>query len=282
MVYREWNDKNVESGDRTKASEWVKHITDHESRLKNTDNLSDVADASTAYDNIKQSATFITIGALEKATDPENVAGTDPNRATTPAGLTARLASPGEIGGTSAASGNFTSLNITTDPVDNAGVGDRAYNDARYMLNSNNLSDVIDAATAFDNIKQDATYTKTGAMEIATDLENAAGIDPNRATTPAGLTAGLTARLASPGEIGATVSAPGNFTSLNITTDPVDDAGVGDRAYNDARYKSILTDMTTSSDPALNAAVTTVIRCCKQRWQRSKHYHSKWRSFECR
>jgi hypothetical protein len=72
MVYRNWNDKNVESGDRIKASEWVKHITDHESRLKNTDNLSDVTHAPTSFNNIKQDATTTTTGVVELATDGQS------------------------------------------------------------------------------------------------------------------------------------------------------------------------------------------------------------------
>jgi hypothetical protein len=132
MAFRTWNDQNIIDGDRIKATEWIKHIQDHLTRLQNSQNLSDVSDSVTAFDNIKQDATFIKTGAVELATDPENVAGTDPNRATTPAGLTARLASPCAIGATAPNVGNFTSLNTTTDPVDDAGVGDRAYNDARY------------------------------------------------------------------------------------------------------------------------------------------------------
>ena len=123
------------------------------------------------------------------------------------------------------------------------------------LLDSNNLSDVADTTTAFDNIKQDATDIKTGVVELATDGECVAGTDTDRATTPAG----LAATLKSPCMIGETVPNVGKFTSLYVADDPVDDAGVGDRAYNDARYKSILTDMTTSSDPAVNAAVTTAI-----------------------
>jgi len=43
------------------------------------------------------------------------------------------------------------------------------------MLAANNLSDVANAATSFDNIKQAATTTTTGVVELATDGEAVAG-----------------------------------------------------------------------------------------------------------
>ena len=153
MEYRTWDDQNIVQGDRIKATEWVKHIQDHLTRLKNSQNLSDVSDAVTAFDNIKQPATFIKTGVSELATDAEVVAGTDTGRVTTPAGLTARLASPGEIGGTSPSVGNFTSINATVDPVDDDGVGRKAYNDARYK------SILTDMTTSFNPGANDAVTT---------------------------------------------------------------------------------------------------------------------------
>ncbi|MCA9340673.1 MAG: hypothetical protein KDA17_07185, partial [Candidatus Saccharibacteria bacterium] len=52
---------------------------------------------------------------------------------------------------------------------------------------ANNLSDVDTASTDFDNIKQDATTTTTGVVELATDAEALAGSDTTRAVTAAGL-----------------------------------------------------------------------------------------------
>jgi len=52
---------------------------------------------------------------------------------------------------------------------------------------SNNLSDVGTAATAFTNIKQAASATATGVVELATDAETSTGTDAARATTPAGV-----------------------------------------------------------------------------------------------
>jgi hypothetical protein len=57
------------------------------------------------------------------------------------------------------------------------------------LINSNNLSDVGSAATAFANIKQAATTSATGVVELATEAEVEARTDANRAVTPAGLAA---------------------------------------------------------------------------------------------
>lgn len=52
------------------------------------------------------------------------------------------------------------------------------------LLSANNLSDVADAATAFGNIKQDATTTATGVAELATAGEAEARSDTARVLTP--------------------------------------------------------------------------------------------------
>lgn len=62
-----------------------------------------------------------------------------------------------------------------------AGTGD--------MLAANNLSDVASASTAFTNIKQAASDTATGVVELATDAEAQALADTGRALTPANLAA---------------------------------------------------------------------------------------------
>ena len=59
--------------------------------------------------------------------------------------------------------------------------------DARYTQRSNNLSDVASAPTSFSNIKQSASTTTTGVIEIATSAEVAAGTDTDRAVVPSTL-----------------------------------------------------------------------------------------------
>lgn len=52
-------------------------------------------------------------GKLELATDAETVTGSDTARATTPANITAKMAAPGAIGGTTPAAGTFTTVTTT-------------------------------------------------------------------------------------------------------------------------------------------------------------------------
>lgn len=54
---------------------------------------------------------------------------------------------------------------------------------------ASNLSDLASAATAFGNIKQAASDTATGVVELATDAETITGTDTARAVTPANVTA---------------------------------------------------------------------------------------------
>jgi hypothetical protein len=52
------------------------------------------------------------------------------------------------------------------------------------MVSTNNLSDVADAPTSFSNIKQAASATATGVVEIATQAEVNTGTDTTRSVTP--------------------------------------------------------------------------------------------------
>jgi hypothetical protein len=53
-------------------------------------------------------------GIVELATDAETVTGSSTTLVTTPANVTARLAAPGTIGGTTPGAGNFTTLTLTS------------------------------------------------------------------------------------------------------------------------------------------------------------------------
>lgn len=74
-----------------------------------TDGTSVVGTAGTLTINVEQSSTTQR-GTVELATDAEAVTGTDADRAITAAALTARLAAPGAIGGTTPAAGSFTTV----------------------------------------------------------------------------------------------------------------------------------------------------------------------------
>uniref|UniRef100_A0A6M3JYE7 Uncharacterized protein n=2 Tax=viral metagenome TaxID=1070528 RepID=A0A6M3JYE7_9ZZZZ len=60
-------------------------------------------------------------------------------------------------------------------------------------------------------------------------------------------------------EIGQKQPRNGAFLILKAATDPTDEHGVGDRGYNDDRYSLIVLPMALSTDPAVNAAVSTAI-----------------------
>lgn len=92
---------------------------------------------------------------------------------------------------------------------------DNVTNDAQLKIASN-LSDVANAATAFNNIKQSATDTYPGVVELATDAEVQAGVDTTRAVTPAGAKAAITSSLIGAFPVGAvyitvTNTNPGTF-----------------------------------------------------------------------
>lgn len=76
-------------------------------------------------------------------------------------------------------------IKVAAKGSDGAGSGD--------MIGANNLAagagGVASAATAFSNIKQAATTSATGVVELATDAETITGTDAVRAITPSNLTA---------------------------------------------------------------------------------------------
>jgi hypothetical protein len=73
------------------------------------------------------------------------------------------------------------SIGLTFVPSGADGAGD--------LASANNLSDVASAATSFGNIKQAATASATGVVELATDAETNTGSSTTLAITPANLTA---------------------------------------------------------------------------------------------
>lgn len=112
-------------------------------------------------------------------------------------GLSYTQGSDGKIYKSVAASGPTTTIqDPTTDVTDTywteafASIGaflTQTAGDARYTQRSNNLSDVSNTTTAFSNIKQAATDTVTGVVELATIAEVQAGTDTTRAVTAAGV-----------------------------------------------------------------------------------------------
>ena len=80
------------------------------------------------------------------------------------------------------------------------------------MAKAQNLNDVADKPTAFSNIKQAASLTATGVVELATDAETVALTDTSRSVTPSNLAAFLADN---PGAVAQ------QFTSSGTWTKPV-------------------------------------------------------------
>jgi hypothetical protein len=121
-------------------------------------------------------------------------ASANPNYPSASKGDTYVVSVAGKIGGASGKSVEIGDMYVAT--ADNAGGTEAAvgsswsvlqHNLVGALLASNNLSDVANAATAFGNIKQAATDTATGVVELATVSEAEAKTDTARAVTPAGL-----------------------------------------------------------------------------------------------
>lgn len=100
----------------------------------------------------------------------------------------------GKVGGASGKSVEVGDMYVAT--ADNAGGTEASvgsswtvleHNLVGALLASNNLSDVGNAATAFGNIKQAATSSATGVVELATQAETEAKTDTDRAVVPADL-----------------------------------------------------------------------------------------------
>lgn len=114
-------------------------------------NLSDVANAATAFDTIKQDASESYKGVVELATDAETITGSSDTLGTHPKGVAAAIGA---------------AVDALLDGVDSAfdTLAKLAGGLATKLTITDNLSDVDDAAAAFDNIKQAATTTKTGVL----------------------------------------------------------------------------------------------------------------------
>ena len=126
---------------------------------------------------------------------------------------TVTTGSPGTDAAASITGGPTDYLVNFTIPRGNAGATGAGTGD---LLAANNLSDIGTAATAFANIKQAASTTATGVVELATDAEAAAGTDSERYITSAQLhEARADVASAATCNIGAAAS---NFVRITGTT----------------------------------------------------------------
>lgn len=119
-------------------------------------------------------------------------ASTNPNYPSASKGDAYVVTVAGRIGGASGKQVDVGDVYFAT--ADNAGGTEASvgtswsvleHNLVGALLASNNLSDVASASTAFDNIKQNATTSYVGAVELATQAEAQAKTDTTRALTAA-------------------------------------------------------------------------------------------------
>jgi hypothetical protein len=84
---------------------WAEHpaLTADNILMGSAENVPTVTTASSAFATLKQNASDSVTGVVELATDEETVTGTSDSVVVTPGNLTARLAAPGAIGGTTPA-----------------------------------------------------------------------------------------------------------------------------------------------------------------------------------
>lgn len=126
-------------------------------------------------------ASTTTKGIVELATNTEATTGTDTVRAITPAALQAALDALVD-----SAPGTLDTLNELAAALgDDADFSTTVSNSlAEKLVKADNLSDVADAATAFGNIKQNASTTDTGVIELATEAEAETRTATDKALTP--------------------------------------------------------------------------------------------------
>lgn len=113
------------------------------------------------------------------------------------------------------------------------------------MLASANLSDLANKTTSFNTIKQAATTSYSGVVELATDEEAVAGTDTTHAVTPAGVLASIKANIVIP-----PVAVLSNETTA-ITT------GAGKLTFR-MPYNANLVDVRASLTTASSSGIVTV------------------------
>lgn len=103
------------------------------------------------------------------------------------------------------------------------------------MLAAQNLNDVANKTTAFNTIKQAATTTNSGVIELATDAETITGTDTTRGTTPSNIKAyvNATCKLNSFVRVGTSNGAGSTNVNIRRFSTTIDSAG-SDITYADS------------------------------------------------
>lgn len=134
-------------------------------------------------------ATSLFIDGVEVVTDELIAVGPAGAGATVTVGTVTTGAAGTDVIVTNVGDATDAILDITI-PRGNTGASGAGTGD---MVAASNLSDVVSAATSFANIKQAATESATGVVELATTAEANTGTDTTRAVTPAGVLSSIKA-----------------------------------------------------------------------------------------
>lgn len=133
---------------------------------QHTDGTDDIQDATAAQKGLATAAQITKLDGIEAGATADQ---SDAEIETAYNNQVAQVSAGEKTAGTETAVRRFSPDDVK-DMIDThggSGSGD--------LLAANNLSDVANAATAFANIKQAATTSATGVVELATDGETAAG-----------------------------------------------------------------------------------------------------------
>lgn len=218
--------------------------------------------ASTAY--VDAAVALAVAGLLEFKSDLNCSA--NPNYPAGEKGDTYYVSVAGKVGGASGKSVDVGDAIVCK--TDNAGgtevsVGTSwfvlEHNLAGALLAANNLSDVANAATAFGNIKQAATTSATGVVELATDGEAAAGVVVQGNDSRLSNTRTPTDNTVSTAKIqddAVTNAKAANMVQSTIKGRAVG-AGTGDPTDLTATQATAILDTVTNAAKGLSPAITT-------------------------
>lgn len=202
------------------GTDYLRPTTDVDDTPVNSETAQPVS-SNWAYDHAATATSETVSSHVELATTAEVVTGTDTARAVTAAGVTAKMAAPGAIGGTTPAAGTFTTVTAAT-------YASSAADGSRYSEWPNNTS----RACTGGGVEE--SYNEAGALKacendteydilLSRDIGGAVQAYDADLTTWAGVTPGTgiaTALAVNVGSAGAPVlfnGAGGTPTSLNLT-----------------------------------------------------------------
>lgn len=190
--------------------------------------------------DIVAAGTATAAGKLELATDAETVTGTDTARATTPANITAKMAAPGAIGGTTPGSIVGTTIDANTD-----------FTIGGTVITDNTITDdgtlILNPTTAVSF--SDKPITNVGDIALDSLTADATNIDLN---SPLQLTENAPIMLDAAG------SADGKYSGITISGTAGATLAFGDLVYlaaADSRWELADADSATTADRMLGMCV---------------------------